>query len=186
MVNPVSSQSQVDIVRHGNIFFPICDENTFVCLSGSLKNSPVCKRRDPANSCDQHLGHFFRVLYFVPKSWQSVFNKPVWELSFERHNFCDDSPEGSASGGLYICDVTQITKGSTTSISQTSTSLFSELMVFCFYTNNIFPCETKNKIKIWNTWLCSPTNMYLLRRAEKVNSVSGHSLCSKLTPDGFL
>lgn len=74
---------------------PVPDKNTFVCLTGSLKNICVCESSDAANFYDQHLAHFFHVLCLCLRPWQLGFNKPVWDLSFERDNFRNDSSEGS-------------------------------------------------------------------------------------------
>lgn len=49
----------------GIFLFPVPDKNTFVCLTGSLKNISVCERNQAANFCDQHLGHSFHVLHLL-------------------------------------------------------------------------------------------------------------------------
>lgn len=95
-------------VRHGFKYslvknVPIPDKNTPVFLTGSCKTALFLSRHRAANSSHQHLSHFFRVPCCCLTPWHSVFNKPVWEISFETANFRNESSEENPSGKLYTC-----------------------------------------------------------------------------------
>lgn len=110
MVNPASSvrkASKLIYSKHSRVkkMFPFLTE-THLFASLVVSKTFLFVREVTLPTSAINICVIFSMFYaFVKNLGKSEFNKPVWELSFQRDNFRNDSSGASISGKLHTCDV---------------------------------------------------------------------------------